>query len=190
MKYQDIQDALATLARLSEEQEILYIEGDGEVTPETEALDAEMESLKFILENEGIDSLGRWLKSKEDEAKSWKAEKAAADRHAKSAENTVAFVKDKITEVMKAVGMEAAKGHYYSFKQTESVTTKVDTDRLNELYLAKAEKAIREAGLPDFVTIKLDAKVSLVAEGDDLPDVFVENRKDTVRFTKPRAAKD
>ena len=173
MQYQDIQDALATLARLSEEQERLYIEGEGEVTPETEALEEEMEAVKHLLENEGIDSLGRWLKAKEDEVKMWKAEKATAERHAKSAENTIAFVKDKITEVMKAVGMEVAKGNYYSFKQTEG-------------YLVTAEKALREAGIPEWVTIKLDAKVSLVPEGEKLPAVFVENKKDTIRFTKPR----
>ena len=190
MQYQDIQDALATLARLSEEQERLYIEGEGEVTPETEALEEEMEAVKHLLENEGIDSLGRWLKAKEDEVKMWKAEKATAERHAKSAENTIAFVKDKITEVMKAVGMEVAKGNYYSFKQTESVTTKVETELLNEWYLVTAEKALREAGIPEWVTIKLDAKVSLVPEGEKLPAVFVENKKDTIRFTKPRNTKE
>ena len=190
MKYNDIQDSLSALVRLSEEQELLYIEGEGEVTPETEAIEEEIEAVKHLLENDGIDSLGRWLKMKEDESKMWKAEKDAAARKQKSAENTVAFVKDKITEVMKAVGMESAKGQYYGFKQTESATTKVDTDRLNELYLLAAEKAVRDAGIPEWVTIKLDAKVSLVPEGVDTDDVFCTTRKDTVRFSKPRASNE
>ena len=188
--YKDIQDALANLARLSYDLEDRYIENDGEITDETEAMEAEKRAIQDLLSSDGIDILGRWLKSKEDEMRTFKAEKDAAARRVKSVENTIDFVKSKITEVMLATGQERARGMFYSFTATVSNTTKVDSDLLNERYQAIAERAIRAAGVPDYVTLKLDAKVSLVPEGQDTPDVFVTTSRDTVRFTKPRAGKE
>jgi hypothetical protein len=188
--YHEINEALSTLARLADEQENLFIENEGEVTPETEALEAQKEALKALLSGDGIDILGRWLKSKEDEKDTYKAEKAAIDRRLKSVQNTIDFIKAKITEVLAMIGKEKAKGLMYAFTRSKSVTTKVDTEELERLYLDIATAAAREAGLPEYVTLKLDAKVSLVPEGDDLPDVFVVNEKDTVRFTKPRKTKE
>ena len=104
MTYKDIQDALATLNRLSVELEDQYIESEGEVTEATEEMEARKAAVQDLLQNDGIDALGRWLKTKEDEVKMWKAEKAAADRKVKSAQNTVDFVKAKIAEVMVMTG--------------------------------------------------------------------------------------
>lgn len=188
--YKELQDSMARVAWVSYKLENEYIENDGEVTEETENMEAEIADLKDLLAGEGIDLLGRWLKSKEDELKTYKAEKDAAARRAASVQNTIDFIKAKITEVMKATGQEKAKGMFYSFTQTVSNTTKVDTDLLNEMYLALAERAIRAAGVPEYVTMKLDAKVSLVPEGEATPDIFTTTSKDTVRFTKPRAGKE
>ena len=190
MKYKDIQDALATLARLSELLEEQYIENEGEVTEETEELEERKAAIQDLLQNDGIDALGRWLKVKEDEVKMWKAEKAAADRKVKSAQNTVDFVKAKISEVMALTGMEKAKGAYYSFTAATSRTTKVDTELLNSWYLNDVEAAMIGLGIPNWVTVKLDAKVSEVPEGAELPACFKVDEKDTVRFTKPRGAKE
>ena len=74
-----------------------------------------------------------------------KAEKEAAARRMKSVENTIDFVKAKITEVLKATDQQKVKGVFYSFAQAVSNTTKVDTDILNQRYLAVAEDAIRAA---------------------------------------------
>ena len=188
--YQELQDALARVARLSYDLEDKYIENDGEVTEETQNMEAEIADLQDLLSGDGIDLLGRWLKSKEDELKTYKAEKEAAARRMKSVENTIDFVKGKITEVLKASGQQKVKGVFYSFAQAVSNTTKVDTDLLNERYLAVAEDAIRAAGVPSYVTMKLDAKVSLVPEGEATPDIFTTTTKDTVRFTKPRGGKE
>ena len=190
MHYKDIQTALANLARLSYELEDKYIENEGEVTDETQALEDQKAAISDLLAGEGIDTLGRWLKSKEDELKTYKAEKDAVARRMKSVENTIDFVKSKVTEIMVATGTEKAKGLLYGFTKTESNTTKVDMELLNGRYQDLAERAIRAAGVPSYVTMKLDAKVSLVPEGEDLPDLFEEVRKDTVRFTKPRAGKE
>lgn len=188
--YQELQDALARVARLSYDLEDKYIENDGEVTEETQNMEAEIADLQDLLSGDGIDLLGRWLKSKEDELKTYKAEKEAAARRMKSVENTIDFVKSKITEVLKATDQQNVKGVFYSFAQAVSNTTKVDTDILNQRYLAVAEDAIRAAGVPAYVTMKLDAKVSLVPEGEDIPDIFTTTTKDTVRFTKPRGGKE
>lgn len=188
--YQELQDALARVARLSYDLEDKYIENDGEVTEETQNMEAEIADLQDLLSGDGIDLLGRWLKSKEDELKTYKAEKEAAARRMKSVENTIDFVKAKITEVLKATDQQKVKGVFYSFAQAVSNTTKVDTDILNQRYLAVAEDAIRAAGVPAYVTMKLDAKVSLVPEGEDIPDIFTTTTKDTVRFTKPRGGKE
>ena len=188
--YNELQDRLARIARLSYTLEDKYIENDGEVTEETENMEAEIADLRELLAGEGIDLLGRWLKSKEDELKTYKAEKEAAARRAASVQNTIDFIKAKITEVMKATGQEKAKGMFYSFTKTVSNTTKVDTDLLNEMYQALAERAIRAAGVPEYVTMKLDAKVSLVPEGEATPYIFTTTSKDTVRFTKPRGGKE
>lgn len=190
MNYQEIQEALAKLARLSNELEEKYIENEGEVTNETEGMEAEKSAIQDLLSGEGIDSLGRWLKSKEDELKTFKAEKEAAARRMKSVENTIDFVKDTITQVMMATDQQKVKGVFYAFTSTVSKTTKVDTDLLNERYQDLAERAIRAAGVPSYVTMKLDAKVSLVPEGAEVPEVFITTEKDTVRFTKPRGGKE
>ena len=91
---------------------------------------------------------------------------------------------------MRATGCEKAKGVYYSFTPTVSTTTKADANILKERYQEAANKAVHEAGIPDYVTVKLDASVSLVPEGEDIPDVFVVTKKDTVRFTKPRGNRE
>ena len=138
--YQELQDALARVARLSYDLEDKYIENDGEVTEETQNMEAEIADLQDLLSGDGIDLLGRWLKSKEDELKTYKAEKEAAARRMKSVENTIDFVKSKITEVLKATDQQKVKGVFYSFAQAVSNTTKVDTDILNQKYLAVAEE--------------------------------------------------
>ena len=189
MTYKDIQDALATLNRLSIELEDQYIESEGEVTEATEEMEARKAAVQDLLQNDGIDSLGRWLKTKEDEVKMWKAEKAAADRKVKSAQNTVDFVKAKITEVMVMTGMDKAKGAYYSFSRYVSEKASVNQDELDRLYLSIVTSAARDAGLPDFVDVQLKTTTTALkeAEATDLLDVTTG---DAVRFTKPRGAKE
>ena len=189
MKYQDIQDALATLARLSELLEDQYIENEGEVTEETEALEERKTAIQDLLQNDGIDALGRWLKVKEDEVKMWKAEKAAADRKVKSAQNTVDFVKAKIAEVMDAVGMDKAKGSYYSFTKYVSEKSAVDTEELDRIWLDIATSAARSAGLPDYVDIQLKTTTTALKEAD-ATEFIQTSTADAVRFTKPRGTKE
>ena len=190
MKYNDIQDALFTLARVTRELEDMYIENDGEVTDATEELETQKSAVTELLNGEGIDDLGRWLKSKEDEIKTYKAEKDAAARKIKSVENTIDFIKSTIHTVMVATGCEKARGVFYSFAPTVSTTTKADTALLKERYQDIATQAIHDAGIPEYVTVTLGASVSDVTDGVDTHDVFTVTTRDTVRFTKPRGGKD
>jgi len=185
MKYQDIQDALATLARLSYQLEDLYIDSEGEVTEETEAMEARIDALKDLLQNDGIDALGRWLKTKEDEVKMWKAERDAAIRKQKSTESTISFVKSMIAEILKATGMDKAKGKYYGFSAYTSEKTTVNTDELDRLYLDIARAAAHDAGLPEWVdiTLKTTATAAREAGAEEFLDTTTA---DAVRFTKPR----
>ena len=186
MRYAEIKDAMDALSRLSYDIEVLYVETDGEVTEETEALEAEKEAIADLLTTEGVDALGRWLKSKEDELRTYKAEKEAAARRIKSVENTIDFVKETIHQVMVATGQEKLRGAFYGFSPTISKTTKADSQVLKDLYLDKAVRAIHDAGIPDWVGLTLTASVSAVPEGEELPEVFVTTERDSVRFTKPR----
>ena len=189
MTYKDIQDALATLNQLSVELEDQYIENDGEVTEATEEMEARKAAVQDLLQNDGIDALGRWLKVKEDEVKMWKAEKAAADRKVKSAQNTVDFVKAKIAEVMTMTGMDKAKGAYYSFSKYVSEKSSVNQDEMDRLYLDIATSAAHDAGLPAYIDVVLKTNTTALKEWG-ATDLLEVTTGDAVRFTKPRGAKE
>lgn len=195
MKYHDIQDALGTLARLSAELEDQYIENEGEVTPEAEALEEQKAAVADLLQNEGIDSLGRWLKTKEDEVKMWKAEKDAAARKQKSAQNTVDFIKAIISDVMTMTGVEKVKGNFYGFTSYVSEKTTVDTDEVDRIWLDMATEAARNIGLPSYLDVAIVTNATRIKEfaqeNDGEGSEFLSTTTaDAVRFTKPRGGKE
>ena len=185
---------LADLDQAMHTLEDLYIEGEGEVTEETERLEAQISGLQELLTKEGIDLLGAWLKSKEDRKKALKAEKDYISRQILANDATIEFIKDKITEVMKATGQEKIKGERgYSFTASHSVKTEVDKDVLKKNYEDKVENAIRAAGVPAYVCVSLTASSTRanelgVLEGDE--EIFSTTEKDTVTFRNPRQARN
>lgn len=185
---------LATLDQAINTLEETYIENEGEVTEETEQMEAEISGLQELLSTEGIDLLGGWLKAKEDKKKSLKAEKDYITRQMSAIDETIDFIKDKVTEVMKATGQEKIKGDRgYSFTATHSVKTDVDKDILKALYADKVEEAIRAAHIPAYVGVSLTASSTKanelgVLEGDK--EIFSTTEKDTVTFRKPKASKE
>ena len=80
MNYKEFEELLHKLGNVTIELENAYIEGEGEVTEETEKLEDVKADLKELLTTEGVDFLGRWLKAKEDKKKALKAEKDFIDR--------------------------------------------------------------------------------------------------------------
>lgn len=191
MNYQEIQDALRKIAETSALLEEAYIENGGEVTEVTENYEEYKASLMGLLAGEGVDSLGRWLKSKEDEKATYQAEKEAADRRIKSVERTIDFIKQEIGHILRVTGKDVAKGTFYTFKATDATKTGINGELLADRYGDIAEKALREAGIPPYVGFKLGATVKAVegwsaghdGEGSDL---LVRETHLSATFLKPR----
>ena len=194
MDYKELNQVLATLDQATNALEETYMENEGEITEETEQMEQEISGLQELLTTEGIDLLGGWLKAKEDKKKSLKAEKDYITRQISAIDETIDFIKDKVTEVMKATGQEKIKGDRgYSFTATHSVKTDVDKDVLKALYADKVEEAIRAAHIPAYVGVSLTASSTKanelgVLEGDE--EIFSTTEKDTVTFRKPKASKE
>ena len=189
MNNREINAALSALNEsiflLEEEYEM----NGGEVTEETEAQEAQIESLKALLEGEGIDSLGRWLKSKEDQIKVLKAEKDSVTRQIKKAEDGIEYIKGQIYNVLTAIGKDKVKGTFYSFAPSISRKTEVDKEILEEKYLGIANHAL-EAILPPWVSFKLSASVKAIPEGEEMPSEFKVIETATCKFVKPRAKRE
>lgn len=188
MNNNDIRECIAQLARTSAALEDLYIDNGGEITEDTEAMEEQIEAMKALLNTEGVDSLGRWLKAKEDEKQAIKNEKNAIAMREKAVDKTIDFIKYRIGQILRATGEDKVKGSLYAFQQATSRTTSVDTELVGCLYDEKVKDALKEV-LPPYITVKLGASVKAVPEGTELPDVFVVKEEETVKFTKPRAAK-
>ena len=194
MDYKEMNQVLATLDQATNALEETYMENEGEITEETEQMEQEISGLQELLTTEGIDLLGGWLKAKEDKKKSLKAEKDYITRQMSAIDETIDFIKDKVTEVMKATGQEKIKGDRgYPFTATHSVKNDVDKDVLKALYADKVEEAIRAAHIPAYVGVSLTASSTKanelgVLEGDE--EIFSTTEKDTVTFRKPKASKE
>lgn len=190
MNNRDINAALAALNEATFILEDEYMENGGEVTESTEAQEEYIESLKALLEEEGIDSLGRWLKGKEDQIKTLKAERDHVTRQIKKTEEGIEYIKSQIYNVLTAIGKEKVKGTFYSFAPAISTKTEVDKEILEEKYLGVANQAL-ETILPPWVSFKLSASVKAVPEREEgLPSEFKVVTTQTCKFIKPRAKKE
>lgn len=190
MKYNDIKSALEALAVNTINLENIYAENGGEVTDETEALEAQRDAVAALLEGEGIDSLGRWLKAKEDEKAMYKAEKAMADRKMKAADKTIDFIKQTVGDVLRATQREKVKGSFYSFAQFVSTKTSVNSEELDCRYLDAANKAAHDAGLPATIDVALKTTATRLQEDEDTAEFVTVEQNPTAKYTKPRATKD
>lgn len=189
MTTQEINDAICLLNEHCKMREDVFIENGGEITEETEELEQNINALKELLMGDGVDSLGRWLKSLEDSKSTLKDEKAKIDRMIKASENSVEYVKSLINKVLAACEIENAAGLLYSFSRSVSITHSANTELINERYLEKAGKAVREAGLPSWIGVSLKASYTLVPDGVKT-DEFTETVTPTVRFNKPKKMKE
>ena len=191
MDYKELQQALSQLEEVMNNLEELYILNEGECTEESDKMEVEVDTLKELLSGDGIDMLGRWLKSKEDKKKALKAEKDYITRQMASIDKGIDYIKSMINKVMVATGLEKVKGDRgYSFATTTSTKTDINKDVLKALYADKVEEAIRSAHIPAYVGVTLTASSTKatelgVVEGDE--DIFVTMSKPSVRFGKPKA---
>lgn len=193
MQVSEIREAIARLGVVTGALEEAYIENGGEVTAETEKLEADKEEVRALLEGEGIDALGRWLKSKEDQKAALKAEKDSIARQMEATDRTIDYIKGLIYDACTAAGIEKAKGTCYSFTPYVSRSYVVDKEQLRERYAATVESAIRAAGVPEYVGVSLTASGAKATElgllDEDASLIAVDNRQ-TVKFLKPRASKE
>ena len=140
MKVQEIENAIAMLNALKCSLEQEYMENGGEVTEQTIESEERIIAMKYLLSSEGVDSLGRWMKSVEDETKSYKAERDFANRRIKANDNLLEYIKGLVNKVLVATEQEKVKGTFYSFTATTSETTSVDKETLNNTFLEAVEK--------------------------------------------------
>lgn len=170
------------------------VENDGVCDEASDQMEERIGILKDLLTTEGIDSLGRWLKAKEDEIKSLKAEKDYITRKINAATGTIDYIKTQMNKILTAAQMEEIKGaNGYKFQLTTSTKTEVDKDVLKTIYADRIEEAIRAAHIPAYVGVTLTASSTKAAEfgiveGDE--EIFHTTEKPSVRFTKPRASKE
>lgn len=191
MNTSQINEALEALSRTSRRLEDAYEENGGEVTEYTEQLEADLEAVKDLLNTEGVDSLGRWLKSKQDEIEAAKAEEYAARQRVKSLKRTEEYIKGEIARVLRATGTEKVKGTYYSFAQATSTKSTVKDEALDEAYLDLVTEAARAAGLPGCIDVALKTNTTRLNEaGEDFAAFVNVETTETVKFTKPRKPKE
>lgn len=190
MTNQEINAALAALQEATFILEDEYEQNGGEVTESTIAQEEYISHLQALLQGEGIDSLGRWLKSKEDLIKTLKAERDSVNRQIKKTEDGIEFIKGQIYNVMTALGLEKVKGTFYSFAPSISRKTEVDKEILEEKYLVEVSNALLDI-LPPWVTYKISASVKAVpGDMEELPSEFKVIETPSCKFTKPRAKKE
>lgn len=191
MDYKQFEDILAKVAGTTALLEETYIENEGEVTVETEQMEETIAELKELLTTEGVDFLGRWLKSKEDAKATLKAEKDYITRKIQSVDKSIEFIKDLTRTAMDVLGIDKIKGQNgYSFTASQSTKTEVNKDVLNDMFKEPVEKALREGGIiPADVTVTLGASVSALEDGAELPEYYNRTTTPAVRFGKPRASK-
>lgn len=193
MNNNDIKAALAALSETMLLLEEEYMENGGEVTEYTATMEANIARLKILLTTEGVDSLGRWLKSQEDRIKTLKAERDSINRQMKSCENTIEYIKTMVNRVLGMTDQDKVKGTLYSFTATTSETTSVDKEILNKKFFEAVEKKLRggkKPVIPEDVTFTLGASISRVPEDAEIPAYYIHSSKPSARFTKPRASKE
>lgn len=161
-----------------------------EKAEEARRIEEEVADLRGLLSTEGVDLLGRWLKSKEDKKATLKAERDYVTREIEANDKSIEFIKARISDVMRATGTEKVKGHMgYSFTSFTKVTTEVNKDVLKEKFQELVESVLRDNEIiPDDVTISLGASVKGLAEDvTELPEWYTRTMTPSVRFTKPRS---
>ena len=190
MNAQEIKATLAEINRKKYELEAALEENGGELTPELLQSLEILEDLKALLAGDGVDDLGRWLKSVQDEIATMKAEADAAARKVKALKGQEDYVKFLIGQALDAIGAEKVKGQYYGFTRKTSTTNKVAQEELEAAYNPAILAALGDL-LPGWLHIQLKTTATELkdAGGDAL--AFLETYEaPAIGFTKPRASKE
>ena len=193
MTYKELNDALERVDQVAFNLERMYMENEGEVTEETQNLEAVYNDLKELIAGQGLDLLGGWLKAKEDRKEALKTERAYINSQIEAIDDTIDFIKDRVCLVMRRCNLEKTEKSTrgYSFARFNAVKTEVDKEELNAAYKDEVEAVLRDNGIiPDDVTITLGASVSMLDDDcAELPAYYKRTITPSVRFNKPRIKK-
>lgn len=192
MRPREIQDALHRLREEKFRLESEYEENGGEVTEATMSREQAIADIKTLLmSKDGIDSLGRLIRSNTDDIQGYRDEKKHLDSQIKRIEGYNEWLLGLVNGILEESDEDVVKGNLgYSFTQHTSVTTKVDNKMIRERFHEKALDAIRSAGIPADVTISLSASISSLPEGSELPEWYSISSVGKATFRKPRKAKE
>lgn len=190
MNTQDIKANIANLSRMKWELENALEENGGELNEELLEQYNGIEELKAILQEDGIDDLGRMLKGVQDEIVARKAEADAAARKVKNLKGYEDYLKFLINQALEAVGENKVKGQYYGFERTTSTKSSLDAEALDAAYLDMVTEAARNAGLPSCIDVALKTNVTRLNEAGGQFQYYVnETSTPALKFSKPRASK-
>ena len=190
MEYKEIKQLLDKLSELTGVREEILYENGGEFTDEVNEIEQEIRTIASNLLNEGIDDLGRWLYSLQAKEDMLKAESASISAKRRANTATIDFVLGIIDMILISTGRAEAKGKLYSFKEQVSTTVVSDDEAIRNKYLQIAEKAIRDAGVPDYIKLSLSGNVTAAKQLDDIPEFFKLTMRPRAKFTKPRKSSE
>ena len=166
-----------------------YEENGGEVTDETEGMQAELDALaqlkKQITDDiiAAPDEYAAIIKNAEAQKKMLEAElkalkeeqlKAVARLQAKinRKESKIDFFKDSIAEAMRAAGIEKIGGaktdNRFSIYFSKSTAVDVDTEKALAPYQPRIAAFIQS--LPSWITVKTDVSKTELKKADELPE--------------------
>ena len=187
----NIKETIAEITRRKWELENALEENGGELTDELlQAADA-LEDMKALLAGEGVDELGRWLKSVQDEIATRKAEADAAARKVKNLKSYEDYIKGLIGEALDAIGEEKAKGSFYSFARTTSNKSAVNQEVLDNTFLPQIAEVLDACNFPAWLHIGIKTTTSELRDaGGDALAFLEETSTPTIRFNKPRTKKE
>jgi hypothetical protein len=191
-RYKDIREALYKLKYLQFALNNEYEQNEGEVTDSTMEKEEMISTIRYMLENGGVDQLARLLNSVKADIDQYKEEQKFLKRQQEKQENFQEDILECINIAMEELGEEKVKGDFgYSFAQHVSSSTKPDTKLIKELFYKDVEKAIREARVcPDHITFTLSASSTLLKEGEDMPDYFTTTSRARATYRKPLKKED
>ena len=192
LRYKDIREAIYRLKAVQFALNNEYEQNEGEVTQSTIEKEEMIDTIKYMLENEGTDKLARLLNSVDADIEQYKNEQEYLKRQQKKCESFKDDILECIDIALRALGKDKTKGEFgYSFTQHITSSTKPDQKLIRELFYKDVEKAIREAKVcPDHITFTLSASCNLLKEGEDMPDYFTTTSKSRATFRKPLKKQD
>lgn len=189
MEIKQIHELIDKIHGYTQDVEDLYEENGGEVTYETEGLEERIAQMKELLQDDGIDALGRWLAAKQHQIEVAKAEREIVNRRIKGIEATIDYIKSLVGTVLDTTGETAAKGYYYTFKRGTSTKRSVLQEEIDKAYLDEVRMVAKKVGLPDCIQVVLKTTTGALADAG-LAEYYVNvETAPSVTFLKPNAAK-